>query len=204
MPPSPAPQDPPAPSFGALLQAAFRSEGQAALLDEAVQARLRDAVPRLPLHRVLLSVKHVLLYVRTAVERFRQVRLHTVSSRPHPSPASPSLQTGHGLLAPVAGSCWRAGALPTGGTEARPGPSWCVVTGWPAVSALSPTGPGALGRGGAGPLCIGPGRRPRPTGDRLRLGASPAGASLASRLVTGGLDPNAPPPPRPGRDGTAW
>ncbi|XP_054569412.1 nucleolar pre-ribosomal-associated protein 1 [Eptesicus fuscus] len=73
VPPSPAPQDPPARSFGALLQAAFRSEGEAALLDEAVQAQLRDAVPHLPMHRVLLSVKHVLLYLRTTVERFRQL-----------------------------------------------------------------------------------------------------------------------------------
>ncbi|EPQ04265.1 Nucleolar pre-ribosomal-associated protein 1 [Myotis brandtii] len=74
-PHSPTPQDPPAPSFGALLQAAFRSEDKAALLDEAVQARLRDAVPHLPMHHVLLSVKHVLLYLRTSVERFRQLLL---------------------------------------------------------------------------------------------------------------------------------
>ncbi|XP_059542298.1 nucleolar pre-ribosomal-associated protein 1 isoform X1 [Myotis daubentonii] len=67
------PQDPRAPSFGALLQAAFRSEDKAALLDEAVQARLREAVPHLPMHRVLLSVRHVLLYLRTSVERFRQL-----------------------------------------------------------------------------------------------------------------------------------
>lgn len=81
-PHSPAPQDPPAPSFGALLQAAFRREDKAALLDEAVQARLRDAVPHLPMHHVLLSVKHVLLYLRTSVERFRQVSAFSAGHTP--------------------------------------------------------------------------------------------------------------------------
>ncbi|KAM5335146.1 nucleolar pre-ribosomal-associated protein 1 isoform 2-T2 [Glossophaga mutica] len=66
-----APQGPPASSFGALLQAAFQSEG--GLLDEGVQAELRAAACRLPLHRVLRSVTHVLLYLRTTVERFRQL-----------------------------------------------------------------------------------------------------------------------------------
>lgn len=83
---SPAPQDPPAGSFGALLQAAFQSEGKAALLDEAVQARLRDAVPHLPAHRVLLAAKHVLLYLRTTVERFRQVRAFSVRATRPPCP----------------------------------------------------------------------------------------------------------------------
>ncbi|CAK6442115.1 unnamed protein product [Pipistrellus nathusii] len=72
-PPSPAPEDPAARSFGALLQAAFRSEGQAALLDEEVQTQLRDAIPDVPMHRVPLSVKHVLLCLRTTAERFRQL-----------------------------------------------------------------------------------------------------------------------------------
>lgn len=126
VPPSPAPQDPPARSFGALLQAAFRSEGEAVLLDEAVQARLRDAVPHLPMDRVLLSVKHVLLCLRTTVERFRQVSAFSTRAtrglcpRPPPwdrhpggrhrvlqaslaSPASPSLHTSHVLLGLVAG-----------------------------------------------------------------------------------------------------
>lgn len=70
-PGSPAPQAPSACSFGALLQAAFRREG--ALLDVGVQAELRAAVPRLPLHRVLRAVTHVLLCLRSTVERFGQV-----------------------------------------------------------------------------------------------------------------------------------
>lgn len=73
-PPSPgslAPQGPSACSFGSLLQTAFQSEG--VLLDEGVQAQLRAAIPLLPMHRVLRSVKHVLLYLQSTVERFGQV-----------------------------------------------------------------------------------------------------------------------------------
>lgn len=66
-----APQDTSASCFGVLLQTAYESEG--ALLDERVQAQLRAALPRLPLHRVLRSVKHVLLYLGSTVENFGQV-----------------------------------------------------------------------------------------------------------------------------------
>ncbi|KAM5278399.1 nucleolar pre-ribosomal-associated protein 1 [Hipposideros larvatus] len=66
-----APQDPSASCFGALLQTAYESEG--ALLDEQVQEQLRAALPRLPLHRVLRSVKQVLLYLRSTVEDFGQL-----------------------------------------------------------------------------------------------------------------------------------
>lgn len=77
-PGNPAPQGPTA-SFGALLQTAYASEG--ALLDARVQAELRAALPRLPMHGVLRSVKHVLLYLRTTVENFGQV---SVAPRPPP------------------------------------------------------------------------------------------------------------------------
>ncbi|XP_053513946.1 nucleolar pre-ribosomal-associated protein 1 isoform X2 [Artibeus jamaicensis] len=71
MPGSPAPQGPSASSFGALLQTAFQSEG--GLLDEGAQAELRAAICRLPMHHVLRSVTHVLLYLRSTVERFGQL-----------------------------------------------------------------------------------------------------------------------------------
>ncbi|KAM7133116.1 nucleolar pre-ribosomal-associated protein 1 isoform 1-T1 [Molossus nigricans] len=73
-PPTPgslAPQGPSACSFGALLQTAFQSEGE--LLDEGVQAQLRAAIPHLPMHHILRSVKHVLLYLQSTVERFGQL-----------------------------------------------------------------------------------------------------------------------------------
>ncbi|XP_066226445.1 nucleolar pre-ribosomal-associated protein 1 isoform X1 [Saccopteryx leptura] len=66
-----APQPPSACPFGTLLQTAFQSKDT--LLDEGVQAQLRAAVPCLPMHRVLLSVTHVLLYLRTTVECFSQL-----------------------------------------------------------------------------------------------------------------------------------
>ncbi|XP_053772612.1 nucleolar pre-ribosomal-associated protein 1 isoform X2 [Desmodus rotundus] len=71
MPGSLAPQGASASSFGALLQMAFQSEG--GLLDEGVQAELRAAIPRLPMHHILRSVTHVLLYLRSTVEHFRQL-----------------------------------------------------------------------------------------------------------------------------------
>ncbi|KAM8813060.1 nucleolar pre-ribosomal-associated protein 1 [Rhynchonycteris naso] len=66
-----APQSPSACPFGTLLQTAFQSKDT--LLDEGVQAQLRAAVPCLPMHRVLRSVTHVLLYLRTTVECFSQL-----------------------------------------------------------------------------------------------------------------------------------
>uniref|UniRef100_A0A8C9KLM5 URB1 ribosome biosis homolog n=1 Tax=Panthera tigris altaica TaxID=74533 RepID=A0A8C9KLM5_PANTA len=66
-----APQGPPASSFSALLQTAYESEG--ALLDEQVQARLRATLPHLPMHQVLRSAKHLLLYIRSTVETFGQL-----------------------------------------------------------------------------------------------------------------------------------
>lgn len=77
-PGSPAPQGPTT-SFGALLQTAYASEG--ALLDARVQVELQAALPRLPMHRVLRSAKHVLLCLRTTVENFGQV---SVAPRPLP------------------------------------------------------------------------------------------------------------------------
>ncbi|KAM9201246.1 LOW QUALITY PROTEIN: nucleolar pre-ribosomal-associated protein 1 [Dugong dugon] len=57
--------------FGALLKSAYESRD--ALLDEGVQAQLQAAVLHLPLHQVLCAVTHVLLYLRTTVERFSQL-----------------------------------------------------------------------------------------------------------------------------------
>ncbi|KAK2490694.1 hypothetical protein MC885_003320 [Smutsia gigantea] len=71
MPGSLVPQGSAASGFTALLQTAYESEG--ALLDEDVQAQLRDALPRLPMHRVLRSAKHLLLYLRSTVENFGQL-----------------------------------------------------------------------------------------------------------------------------------
>nr|XP_058152142.1 nucleolar pre-ribosomal-associated protein 1 isoform X2 [Dasypus novemcinctus] len=58
-------------SFGALLKSAYESED--ALLDEQVQARLRAAIPHLPLQQVPRSARHVLLYLRSTVENFGQL-----------------------------------------------------------------------------------------------------------------------------------
>ncbi|XP_058378996.1 nucleolar pre-ribosomal-associated protein 1 isoform X2 [Diceros bicornis minor] len=66
-----APQGPSVSSFAALLQTAYESKG--ALLDELVQEQLRAAIPCLPLHQVLRSVKHLLLYLRSTVENFSQL-----------------------------------------------------------------------------------------------------------------------------------
>ncbi|XP_054556286.1 nucleolar pre-ribosomal-associated protein 1 isoform X2 [Talpa occidentalis] len=66
-----APQDLPTSSFSALLQGAYEREG--ALLDERVQAQLLAALPLLPMHRIPLAVRHVLLYLRSSVENFRQL-----------------------------------------------------------------------------------------------------------------------------------
>nr|XP_036870514.1 nucleolar pre-ribosomal-associated protein 1 isoform X1 [Manis javanica] len=71
MPGNLAPQGPAASGFTALLQTAYESEG--ALLDEGVQAQLLDALPHLPMHRVLRSAKHLLLYLRSTVENFSQL-----------------------------------------------------------------------------------------------------------------------------------
>lgn len=71
MPGNLAPQGPAASGFTALLQTAYESEG--ALLDEGVQAQLLDALLHLPMHRVLRSAKHLLLYLRSTVENFSQV-----------------------------------------------------------------------------------------------------------------------------------
>ncbi|XP_076974949.1 nucleolar pre-ribosomal-associated protein 1 isoform X3 [Tamandua tetradactyla] len=58
-------------SFAALLKMAYESKG--ALLDEQVQARLRAAIPHLPMHQVPRSARHVLLYLRSTVENFGQL-----------------------------------------------------------------------------------------------------------------------------------
>uniref|UniRef100_A0A8C3VSQ9 URB1 ribosome biosis homolog n=1 Tax=Catagonus wagneri TaxID=51154 RepID=A0A8C3VSQ9_9CETA len=70
---SPARPAPPAPSFSALLQAAYAGQGALPLLDEGVQAQLRAALLRLPMHQALRSAKHLLLYVRSTVENFGQL-----------------------------------------------------------------------------------------------------------------------------------
>ncbi|XP_077935470.1 nucleolar pre-ribosomal-associated protein 1 [Halichoerus grypus] len=66
-----APQGPPASSFAALLQTAYESEG--ALLDGQVQARLRAALPHVPMHQLLRSATHLLLYLRSTVQSFGQL-----------------------------------------------------------------------------------------------------------------------------------
>ena len=43
------------------------------LLDEGVQAQLRATLLRLPMHQALRAAKHLLLYIRSAVENFAQV-----------------------------------------------------------------------------------------------------------------------------------
>ncbi|XP_005638888.1 nucleolar pre-ribosomal-associated protein 1 isoform X1 [Canis lupus familiaris] len=65
------PQGPPATSFATLLQTAYESEGS--LLDEQVQSQLRAALQHIPMHQVLRSAKHLLLYVRSTVESFGQL-----------------------------------------------------------------------------------------------------------------------------------
>ncbi|XP_002929391.2 nucleolar pre-ribosomal-associated protein 1 isoform X1 [Ailuropoda melanoleuca] len=66
-----SPPGPPASSFAALLQMAYESDG--GLLDERVQAQLRAALPHVPMHRVLGSARHLLLYLRSTVESFGQL-----------------------------------------------------------------------------------------------------------------------------------
>lgn len=76
---SPAAPGPAAPSFSSLLQTAYASQDQGQgpggllLLDEGVQAQLRAALLRLPMHQALRAAKHLLLYIRSAVENFAQV-----------------------------------------------------------------------------------------------------------------------------------
>ncbi|XP_068831564.1 nucleolar pre-ribosomal-associated protein 1 [Capricornis sumatraensis] len=76
---SPAPPGPAAPSFSSLLQTAYASQDQGQgpgglpLLDEGVQAQLRAALLRLPMQQALRAAKHLLLYVRSAVENFAQL-----------------------------------------------------------------------------------------------------------------------------------
>uniref|UniRef100_A0AC11DV62 URB1 ribosome biogenesis homolog n=1 Tax=Ovis aries TaxID=9940 RepID=A0AC11DV62_SHEEP len=75
---SPALPGPAAPSFSSLLQMAYASQDQGQgpgglpLLDEGVQAQLRAALLRLPMHQALRAAKHLLLYIRSAVENFPQ------------------------------------------------------------------------------------------------------------------------------------
>lgn len=87
-----SPQGPPASSFSALLQTAYESEG--ALLDEQVQARLRATLPHLPMHQVLRSAKHLLLYIRSTVETFGQVSAARSPPGPQPLRAPTSLPAG--------------------------------------------------------------------------------------------------------------
>lgn len=76
---SPAAPGPAAPSFSSLLQTAYASQDQGQgpggllLLDEGVQAQLRAALLRLPMHQALRAAKHLLLYIRSAVENFAQL-----------------------------------------------------------------------------------------------------------------------------------
>lgn len=76
---SPAPPGPAASSFSSLLQTAYAGQDQGQgpgglpLLDEGVQAQLRAALLRLPMHQALRAAKHLLLYIRSAVENFAQV-----------------------------------------------------------------------------------------------------------------------------------
>lgn len=76
---SPAAPGPAAPSFSSLLQTAYASQDQGQgpggllLLDDGVQAQLRAALLRLPMHQALRAAKHLLLYIRSAVENFAQV-----------------------------------------------------------------------------------------------------------------------------------
>uniref|UniRef100_A0A674JXR4 URB1 ribosome biogenesis homolog n=1 Tax=Terrapene triunguis TaxID=2587831 RepID=A0A674JXR4_9SAUR len=60
---------PPDSSFPSLLKIAFE-RGGAVLLEDGVQAKLREAASQLQLQQLLLAVKHVLLYLKTTVENF--------------------------------------------------------------------------------------------------------------------------------------
>uniref|UniRef100_A0A674K5J3 URB1 ribosome biogenesis homolog n=1 Tax=Terrapene triunguis TaxID=2587831 RepID=A0A674K5J3_9SAUR len=64
---------PPDSSFPSLLKIAFE-RGGAVLLEDGVQAKLREAASQLQLQQLLLAVKHVLLYLKTTVENFSSVR----------------------------------------------------------------------------------------------------------------------------------
>uniref|UniRef100_A0A8D2MPG9 URB1 ribosome biogenesis 1 homolog n=1 Tax=Zonotrichia albicollis TaxID=44394 RepID=A0A8D2MPG9_ZONAL len=58
--------------FPALLKSAYE-RGSNALLEDGVQAKLRDLASRLPPEQLLLGVKHVLLYLKSTVESFSSV-----------------------------------------------------------------------------------------------------------------------------------
>ncbi|XP_034626067.1 nucleolar pre-ribosomal-associated protein 1 [Trachemys scripta elegans] len=60
---------PPDSSFPSLLKIAFE-RGGAVLLEDGVQAKLREAASQLQLQQLLLAVRHVLLYLKTTVENF--------------------------------------------------------------------------------------------------------------------------------------
>uniref|UniRef100_A0A8C8SFU0 URB1 ribosome biogenesis homolog n=1 Tax=Pelusios castaneus TaxID=367368 RepID=A0A8C8SFU0_9SAUR len=60
---------PPDASFASLLKKAFERGGMV-LLEDGVQAKLREAASQLQFQQLLLAVKHVLLYLKTTVENF--------------------------------------------------------------------------------------------------------------------------------------
>uniref|UniRef100_A0A8C3XSH8 Nucleolar pre-ribosomal-associated protein 1 n=1 Tax=Chelydra serpentina TaxID=8475 RepID=A0A8C3XSH8_CHESE len=68
-PPNREPILPPDSLFSSMLKIAFENGG-AVLLEDGVQAKLREAASQLQLQQLLLAVKHVLLYLKTTVENF--------------------------------------------------------------------------------------------------------------------------------------
>lgn len=59
--------------FTTLLKKAYE-RGSSTLLEENIQTKLRNLASQLPPEQLLLGVKHVLLYLKSAVENFGSVR----------------------------------------------------------------------------------------------------------------------------------
>ncbi|KAM8819873.1 nucleolar pre-ribosomal-associated protein 1 [Eudromia elegans] len=66
--------------FSTLLKKAYE-KGSITLLEDDIQAKLRDLASQLPLEQLLLGVKHVLLYLKTAVENFSSVSVFSQLSK---------------------------------------------------------------------------------------------------------------------------
>lgn len=59
--------------FTTLLRKAYE-RGSHVLLEDNIQTKLRDLASQLPPEHLLLGVKHVLLYLKSTVENFGNVR----------------------------------------------------------------------------------------------------------------------------------
>lgn len=60
--------------FATVLKQAY-ARGSSTLLEDDIQTKLRDLASQLPSEQLVLGVKHVLLYLKSTVEDFGNVRV---------------------------------------------------------------------------------------------------------------------------------